>query len=54
MTNNKRTGEIIRFQGGYIIRLFEDGERKKEFALCDKSIHYIEEILENWENGILN
>ena len=37
----------------YTVELFEHGEFRKLITLEDKSIHYAEDIAENWRTGIL-
>ena len=37
----------------YVVDLFEDGVMKETRTLLNKSIHYAEDVVENWENGII-
>ena len=49
-----RIGVIENPKGfGYVVNLFEKGEQIGQMQVQDKSIHYANDVAENWENGIL-
>ena len=49
-----RTAEIVNIDGtGYIVHLLIDGNAFGQIDVRDKSIHYAQDVAENWENGIL-
>ena len=49
-----RTAEIVNIDGtGYIVHLLEDGNAFGKIDVRDKSIHYAQDVAENWENGII-
>ena len=37
----------------YVVELYEDGELVEMRALPNKSIHYANDVSENWNNGII-
>lgn len=52
--NMNKTAEIVNIDGaGYIVHLMKDGEAFGKIDVRDKSIHYAQDVAENWENGIL-
>ena len=52
--NMNRTAEIVNIDGiGYIVHLLEDGNAFGKIYVRDKSVHYAQDVAENWENGIL-
>jgi hypothetical protein len=49
-----RTAEIVNIDGtGYIVHLLKNGNAFGKIDVRDKSIHYAQDVAENWENGIL-
>lgn len=38
----------------YVVELYEDGELVEMRALPNKSIHYANDVSENWNNGIIH
>ena len=37
----------------YVVDLFEDNKLVQTRALPDKSIHYAQDVVENWESGLI-
>jgi|TARA_B100001094_G_C18118113_1_gene765232 hypothetical protein len=49
-----KKAEIVNVDGtGYIVHLLKDGDAFGKVDVRDKSIHYAQDVAENWENGIL-
>ena len=49
-----KTAEIVNIDGtGYIVHLLKDGNAFGKIDVRDKSIHYAQDVVENWETGIL-
>ena len=49
-----RTAEIVNIDGtGYIVHLLKNGNAFGKIDVRDKSIHYAQDVAENWENEIL-
>lgn len=49
-----KTAEIVNIDGtGYIVHLLKDGTAFGKIDVRDKSIHYAQDVVENWETGIL-
>ena len=49
-----RTAERVNIDGtGYIVHLLKNGNAFGKIDVRDKSIHYAQDVAENWENGIL-
>ena len=49
-----RTAEITNHDGtGYMVQLSIDNEYFGTIDVRDKSIHYANDVVENWQNGIL-
>ena len=49
-----RTAEITNHDGtGYIVQLSDNGNLFGTIDVRGKSIHYANDVVENWENGIL-
>ena len=49
-----RKAEITNHDGtGYVVKLMENDNLFGTIDVRDKSIHYANDVVENWENGIL-
>ena len=50
-----RTAEITNHDGtGYMVQLSIDNKHFGTIDVRDKSIHYANDVVENWQNGILS
>lgn len=51
---SRKEAEITNHDGtGYIVHLLKDGNKFGKIDVRDKSISYAEDVVENWESGIL-
>lgn len=56
----ERSAKLVRvakdrdtFEDGYVAHLFKNNKLFGTIDITDKSIHYANDVVENWENGIL-
>ena len=48
-----KKAEVVDNSDGFVVHLFKDYEPFGTVDVSDKSIHYANDVCENWENGIL-
>ena len=48
-----RKAEVVDNPDGFVVQLFKNYEQFGTVDVRDKSIHYANDVCENWENGIL-
>jgi len=53
MNNIIKKAEVVDNPDGFVVHLFKNYEPFGIVDVRDKSIHYANDVCENWENGIL-
>jgi len=53
MNNIIKKAEVVDNPDGFVVHLFKNYEPFGKIDVRDKSIHYAQDVAENWENGIL-
>lgn len=48
-----KKAEVVDNSDGFVVQLFKDYKQFGTVDVRDKSIHYANDVCENWENGIL-
>lgn len=52
-SDHNRSAKVYQDHEGYFVELYQDGEAIRQVDVRDHSIHYANDVADNWNSGLI-